>query len=286
MVRGGNTKGLVVLFVLSVTAIAVGAPTLSDRDGSAVARVVSSQQVENAGFRHRIPPITGLVKSPFAAVAAEFHKPSVRYSGSPAAVIDAKSLPPVPKAVLMVLVGFLCITLVRDRRFWLAGLLGLLWAGQTGFSFVPHLASRMTGRKQSEQHSSCSNVGGLCEPKHSFRRRGEVDGTCYAGLLRHLAGIPNGRTSAAFYGLFRSPQSAGTFAAQRFCTRSRFAAMPESPAFPRTGPGSGSVQSAIVRQSFCSICASDCVVLSSRQPICLSTVFGSPNTARGPPGPA
>ncbi len=284
--RGRNTKGLVVLFVLSVTALAAGTPTLSDHDGSAVAHVVSPQPAESGGLWCQIPPITGLGESPFAALAAEFHKPSVISSDSPAAVIDTKSLPPVPGALLMALVGFLCVTLVRDRRFWLAGLLGLLWAGQTGFSFVPHLASRMTGEKQSEQHSSSSKVGGLCEPKHSFRRRGEVDGTCYAGLLRHLAGIPNCRTSAAFSGLFRSSQSPEGFAAQRFCTRSRFVALAESLTFPRTEPGSGSVQSAIVRWALCSICASNCVAPSSRQPICLSTVFGSPNTARGPPGPA
>ncbi|TKJ38245.1 MAG: hypothetical protein CEE38_05660 [Planctomycetes bacterium B3_Pla] len=286
MVRGRNTKGLVALFVLSVTALAAGTPTFSDHDGSVVAHVVSPQPVESGGLWRQVPPIAGLGESTFAALAAEFHKPSVISSDSPAAVIDTKSLPPVPGALLMALVGFLCVTLVRDRRFWLAGLLGMLWAGQTGFSFVPHLASRMTGEKQSEQHSSSSKVGGLCEPKHSFRRRGEIDSTCYTGLLRHLAGIPNGRTSAAFSGLFRSSQSAGAFAAPRFCTRSRFVALAESLTFPRTGLGSGSVQSAIVRWALCSICASNCMAPSSRQPICLSTVFGGPNTARGPPGPA
>lgn len=286
MVRGRNTRELVALFVLSVTALAAGKPTLSDHDGSAVAHVVSRQPAGSVGFRCQIPPITGLGESPFAGLAAEFHKSSVISSDTTTAVTDAKSLPPVPGALLMALVGFLCVTLVRDHRFWLAGLLGMLWAGQTGFSFVPHLASRMTGEKQSKQHSYSFKVCGLCEPKHSFRRRDDVDGTCYAGLLRHLAGIPNCRTSATFSGLFRSSQSTGAFTAQRFCARSRFVALAESPTFPRTRHRSGSVQSAIVRQSFYSICAGKCVVLSSRQPICLSTVSGSPNTARGPPGPA
>ncbi len=103
--RGRVTKGLVLLFVHSVTAIAVGAPTLGRHDNSVVAHILSSRSVDLGVQMSRV---AGLEESPFAAIATEFHTPSVRYSGLPGPVIDVKSLPAVPGTLLMVLVGFLC----------------------------------------------------------------------------------------------------------------------------------------------------------------------------------
>ena len=48
-----------------------------------------------------------------------------------------KYLPPLPAAVIMVSIGFLCITFVRDRKFWLAGLFCLIWPIQYFFNALP-----------------------------------------------------------------------------------------------------------------------------------------------------
>ena len=96
----------------------------------------------------------------------------------------------------MVLIGFLCVSLVRDIRIWLAILSGLLWAGQAGISLLPQLALEVSGRALSENQSSSHYLARLYEPKDPNRLRSDIEGTCYIGLLRHLAGIPHDETSS------------------------------------------------------------------------------------------
>jgi hypothetical protein len=47
-----------------------------------------------------------------------------------------RSLPAVPASILMVVFGFACISLVRDRKVWLAALAVILWAGYAGIYVV------------------------------------------------------------------------------------------------------------------------------------------------------
>jgi len=58
----------------------------------------------------------------------------------------AESLPAVPAAITMVLIGFLCVSLVRDRKVWLAALGGLLWLGHADAQNVPQLAQHLCPR--------------------------------------------------------------------------------------------------------------------------------------------
>jgi hypothetical protein len=252
-VCGRIAKGMVVV-VLIWSGKGEGAPTLVDWASGAVVDSAERLRVERPAFRLQMVSAIGHNYWPLAAVAAECYRPSVRFSRSSAAIIDAKSLPPVPGTLVMVLVGFLCVTLVRDRRVWLAGVLGLLWAGQTGFSLLPHLSS--------------SSDDGLCEPTRLSYRRGDIQDTYCAMQLRHLAGTPNGRTSVAFSKLLLLSPSPEAFKPRRVCDQDRFHA---------------SIQSAIVRWVCFSGCVAKCVALRSEQPIHLSTAFGSRNTARGPP---
>lgn len=46
--------------------------------------------------------------------------------------VSAMLLPATPASGLLTLVGFICISLIRDRRIWLAGFAGLSLVGQTG----------------------------------------------------------------------------------------------------------------------------------------------------------
>ena len=129
-----------------------------------------------------------------AGVAAELLKPPTDLSAASTSHVQVTSLPAVPSAVFMVLTGFLCVSLVKDRKVWLAALAALLWAGQAGFSALPQLAHHIASRKQTEQFSPANLT---CTPEliHSDRLRSDIEGTRYIGLLRHLAGIPDNRMS-------------------------------------------------------------------------------------------
>jgi len=100
-----------------------------------------------------------------------------------------KSLPAVPAAVLMGLTGFLCISFVRDRRFWVTAAAGLLWAGQVGIESVPQLVQSLRVRTLAQQGSLEKHLGFVLF-EQGDRSRGEIEGTSYIGLLHHLAGIP------------------------------------------------------------------------------------------------
>ena len=196
--RGKNAKGMVMLLVSLVPALVSAGPTVGDHARDTIASALSSGSPPNPRYRREISCITGLSNSHIATVAAEFHKPPVRFTGLPAPATGVKSLPPVPGTLLMVLVGFVCVSLVKDRRAWLAALAGLLCATQAGFSLLPQLALHLAGKRQGEQQSSALCAARSCEPRHPCRLRSDIEGTYYIGLLCHLAGIPDGTISFSF----------------------------------------------------------------------------------------
>jgi hypothetical protein len=169
MVRGKGTKGMVMLLLFVVTASAKSEPTANDRASGAVGCVLSSSTHAQSYHRPERSCITGLCDSHLAASAAEFHKPSVRFAGPPVPPIGIESLSLVLGTLLMILLGFLCVSLVRDRRFWLAALAGLLWAGRTGLSFLPPFGFRLAGKRHSEQESSSHHVARSYERRHPCR---------------------------------------------------------------------------------------------------------------------
>ena len=192
--RGRKTKGLVILLWFLGTAIVYAAPTMNDHAEDGIVFAESSGSYVYPCYRPVKDYNAGLFKSHLVSISEEFNKPSVTFSVSPATVIRVKALPPVPGTLLMVFVGFLCVSLVKDRRIWLATLSGLLWAGQAGISLLPHLALNVSERGLSENQSSSHYLAHLYETKHPNRLRSDIEGTCYVGLLRHLAGIPNAGT--------------------------------------------------------------------------------------------
>jgi len=151
-VRGRVIKGLL-LFILP--AAAECAPTLVDWGSAAVVGSAARSRVKSLEFRLGTVSVAGGDYSPLAGVAVEFHKPSVRYPGASSPAVITKSLPAVPGALLMAVVGFVCVSVVRDRRTWLAVVTCLLWAGQSGFSLLPRVALCVAGdRRRTERFSS------------------------------------------------------------------------------------------------------------------------------------
>ena len=109
---------------------------------------------------------------------------------------DYKAMPSVPAAFLLVIMGFLCISLVRDRKTWLAILVALIGLGQLSISALPKFAHKITDAAKSYDSSvltTASNRMNLTTKK--FRVRSNVEQTNYIGLLRKLSGIGDDNAS-------------------------------------------------------------------------------------------
>ena len=189
MLSGIGRKGLLVFLSILVASAAIAAPTVSDYNRDVAAPTLSLSADIDSTQTCEINQIGEPTNSHLASVAAEFLKPPAA-TDLQALSISAKSLPAVPGALFLGLTGFLCVSLVKDRRVWLAALAGLLWLGQTGFAALPQLASHLCSKKQIQQQSPAS-LTYVSELEGSFRLRSDLKGTQYIGVLRHLAGIPN-----------------------------------------------------------------------------------------------
>jgi len=102
-----------------------------------------------------------------------------------------EALPAVPAAVFMGVVGFICVSFVKDRRLWLAALTGLLWAGQTGLQALPGLVLRLTQQNHNSHLQTAGRTAHRYYFEHPSRLRSDLEDTEYIGLLHRLAAIPN-----------------------------------------------------------------------------------------------
>jgi len=203
-VSAKSSKLLIILLLLVVVTAAKATPTMSDCNRDFDACALSASSDAHSRFVPETSQITEPCNSHLAAIAAEFLKPPVSFTNFPGPPVGAKSLPPVPGALLMVLTGFLYVSLVKDYRIWLAALAGLLWAGQAGIQALPQLATHLSSKKHIQRKSPVSTVC-LHQLENSGRLRSDIEGTQYIGLLHHLAGIPHRRNVSQF--CFRSGYS-------------------------------------------------------------------------------
>jgi len=254
-----RNKWVVILLPLLIVTAAKAEPTVSNCSRSFVVSVVSPRSDAHISSVPEVTQIAESFDSHLARIADEFLKPPPAFTGSTAPPVGTKSLPAVPGALLMGLTGFLCVSLVRDRRFWLAALAGLLWVGQTGIQAVPQLALSLSHRN----HSIRKFDAELTSPHYleNSRLRSDVEGTQYIGLLHHLAGIPDVTMS------FLQP-------------RLSFLRRQES---GQTGDDFGAPQFAIMGLSSHLIPAINCLAARVEQIIYFSPAFIFDNLARGPP---
>ena len=186
-------KVLCVTFMLFAVSAANAAPTISN--GDVLYCAVSPSSNLDIEAVPELAELTEFGDSHLASVAAEFLKPPTDFPALAASpVINAKALPAVPRAILLVLTGFLYVSLVRDRKVWLTALAGLLWASQAGIQTLPQLALRLSYKNHSK-HQLCAELTYPDYLENSYRLRCDIEGTQYIGLLRHLAGIPDSTTS-------------------------------------------------------------------------------------------
>jgi hypothetical protein len=109
-VSATSSKLLIILLSLVVVTAAKATPTMSDCNGEVVACALTTSSDAHSRFVPKTSQVTEPCNSHLAAIAAEFQKPPVSFTNLPAAPVGAKSLPPVPGALLSI--GF-CLELTR-----------------------------------------------------------------------------------------------------------------------------------------------------------------------------
>lgn len=100
-------------------------------------------------------------------------------------------LPVVPPALMLGIVGFACLTLVRDRKFWLLLAAGALSLSVAGLHSCTKLAYNITAaaHKRAPDPQAQTRTLRYVDP---HRTRSEIEGTSYIALLRYLASLPAG----------------------------------------------------------------------------------------------
>lgn len=261
------SKLLCMTFLVFAASAVNAAPTISEYNRNVVDCAVSPSSDVHISV---VPEVIQISDSHLAAVAAEFLKPPAAFMNSSAPPICTRALPAVPAAALMVLLGFLCISLVKDRRVWLAALAGLLWAGQAGIQAVPQLALRLSHRSHSKQQLGAEPTY-LHYLENSDRLRSDIDGTQYIGLLHHLAGIPEGESA------YRNTRLAKLIASYQHSQKSygKVVSYTRKNTFPYL--------SAIISEQYRLNSLFECLALKAKQFICFSPAFIFDNLPRGPP---
>jgi len=271
---------------------------MSDCNESFPAGAVSPTSEAHISFVHKTSYIIEPSNAHLANIGVELLKPPADLTNS--APVGAKILPPIPATLFMVLTGFLCVSLVNDRRLWLAVLAGLLWAGQAGFHAIPQLAAYMSSQKHIQQKTP-DNTACLYRVEDCCRSRSDIEGTGYIGLLHHLASIPAGTMSLLLPASLSSLQAQRAFSPERtklvlsevegacpehsrMGRRASILIAPRKRVVPaRTRSSAGALQFAIAHFSFLLNPAVICPAARAEQYIHFSPASTFARLARGPP---
>jgi len=187
----GN-KILIIVLVLIAAVIANASPAATTC-GTVVPAAQQSADISVVleSYCEDIKPIC----SDLADIGRKLRTPPAPFT-KPDKTDSAESLPAVPHALLMALTGFICVSLVKDRRVWLTVLCGLLWAGQTGIQVLPQLAQHIKNSNHSKQREYENTALHFSDENYS-RCRCDIEGTQYITLLHYLDGIPQAESASS-----------------------------------------------------------------------------------------
>lgn len=265
------SKVLCITFLLFAASVANAAPTISNCNRNVTDCTVSSTLDVHTPVVSEVTRITEYGDSPLATVAVEFLKPPAGFTDlAVSSPIQVKSLPAVPGALFMALTGFLCVSLVKDRRVWLTVLAGLLWAGQAGAQALPQLALHLCHRTHTTQRLSARPTQ-FYLLEDTARARSDIEGTRYIGLLHHLAGIPHAKS--AFTN--RRPAALITLSQHRQKVLGR--------AFSNPNKNTFHSPTAIIPEQYSLNLLSKCLASTAEQFIFFSPAFIFAQLPRGPP---
>lgn len=102
-----------------------------------------------------------------------------------------KNLPAIPGAVLMGIVGFLCVSLVRDRKAWVSVFVGIIVLSQAGVKTLPKLTAHLARGKLNDRQAATVAANPI-RLDQSFNWLNDLEDRHYIGLLHRLAGSPDG----------------------------------------------------------------------------------------------
>jgi hypothetical protein len=88
-----------------------------------------------------------------SAAVTDLLKPPAEVAGMISSSFHPRSLPVAPRSILMVALGFLCVSLVHDRRIWLAMAACLLPLGHSRPNVIPSLSSHHRGGRHFEHRT-------------------------------------------------------------------------------------------------------------------------------------
>ena len=191
MFLGWSQQLIASAIALSLCIGAAASPTvIEDIDTSfvvvSVADIVDSAAPDIADF---IEP----ARSELADAGRVLCRPFDVFGGSTASRNNIRKLPAGPGAVLLGLMGFLCVTLVMDRKTYVTILIAMVSLGQQGMYAVPELAARFGHAGHIAKHSLEAKSHNVYLPNIAFGER-DSEGRDFLGLLRRLAAVPGHHT--------------------------------------------------------------------------------------------
>ncbi|MBN1788220.1 MAG: hypothetical protein JW806_07475 [Sedimentisphaerales bacterium] len=178
------------LLVTLLLTQASAAPSINNE--TALSSLNALQSVNTSvHFDSQLTGIAASAQSRLAEIGEEFTKPSIIISGSTGtSQTSTRSLPAIPATFFMVLTGFFCVSLVKDRKAWVTALTGVLYFGLAGINAIPQLLPHHNIREEIKHSSSWESAHKL-ELENSLSRSLDAQGIQFTGLLHRLASIPD-----------------------------------------------------------------------------------------------
>ena len=136
-------------------------------------------------------PVAGEISNTASAFDMALWNPSVIL---PETIVQAappaRTLPALPGAIFMTLLGVGCILFVRERRTLVTVLAGVFILSQYGIQILPKLSARLTHGKLFHHHLSSGHNSIPFQAIESKHPAGRSDALEFIGLLHRLAGSP------------------------------------------------------------------------------------------------
>ena len=177
----GKNSIFLIIFVSLIAATAVSAaPTITYCDNFTVASPVPNTHIlEILGTSN----ITEIYNSAMAAIGTDILIPLVEFTNSSSA--GAGTFHP-HTTVFIVLTGFLCFSLVIDRKLWLATLTTPQRSGQSGFHSIPQLAGIPAGKITFPSYISMHDK---IRQKHNIQHAIHITNAVLKFAIKHFSSL-------------------------------------------------------------------------------------------------
>ncbi|MCK4628544.1 MAG: hypothetical protein KAT56_06045, partial [Sedimentisphaerales bacterium] len=193
MFSGWCQQLIATAIVMSLCVVAAALPTVIEDTNTSFVVVSVAEVVDST-----VPAIADFIEPSHSELSAcselvdagrVLYQPFDVFGGSATSRSDVRRLPAVPCAILLGLTGFLCVTLVRDRKTYLAIFIAMISLGQQGIYAVPELAARFGHAGHIAKHSLEAKSHNVYLPNTAFLGQ-DSEERDFFGLLRRLAAVP------------------------------------------------------------------------------------------------